>query len=208
MRHFNAMMIRSTPDLLMRVLWLALTVVHIGPVLRVASSAAAGELSAGRWISLVVLLLSLIFFALKTLGVPFLRVRCRWTGVVLFLVACGLLHGNAKPQDWLEKTGYTVLVVGSVAGASESVRRAVRRRGRELAERLVGVVAALAALIRGLAYLDALRLLSRQVEVWGGLVWKWLEGDGDTSPRGPPACAGHCPLTAFMACAAAPVERG
>lgn len=172
-------MVRTFGDLLVRLIWLAMAAVHIAPVLRLSGSALAGELNGARWISLAALLLSMGFFGLKTLGVGFLRIRCRWTGLAVFLVACGLLHGNATPHDWLKKTGYTVLICGTVAGVSETVVNVrVRRRLAGLASRWRGALT---------GTLDVLQRSFDRVEAGNVAAWMRLIIACHGPPRAPPA---------------------
>lgn len=173
--------IQSTGDVVARLLWLAMVVIHVGPLMRVGTFLLAGELHGARWISLIALVLSIGFFCLKLLGVSFLRLRGRWTPVVLFLVACGLLHGNATPHQWLEKTGYTVLIASAAAGTSELTSRRMRRRladaFNELSSRLRSLLA---------AKIDDLRRVSERAETEAAALGARLVALMASAPRGPP----------------------
>lgn len=170
--------IGSKGDLIVRAVWLLLAAIHISPLLRVGGAMLGGELEAARWISLIALALSLAFFALKTAGVAFLRVRCRWTALLLFLVACGLLHGNATPGAWLEKTGYTAIAMTTAAGASELVSRRSRRRTWEWLKRLQSALASQWAAIH--PCIDVL-------DECAAALWRRLLAASHGPPRAPPA---------------------
>jgi hypothetical protein len=173
-------------DVLIRLLWLVLAAIHIAPMLRLGSVAIAGDLAAGRWISLVALTASLAFFALKTAGAPFLRLPAkanRGTALVLFLVACGLLHGNAKPQDWLEKTGYTAIAVAAAAGATTMASGRLRKRIGEFLKRARGGLSS-----SGVS--AVLESLSGSVEQRVSLCWRGVLVACHAPPRAPPFMAG------------------
>jgi hypothetical protein len=128
MRLPASILVKSPADLLCRSMWFMLGAVHIAPVYRLGSGMIAGELETAKWLSLLAITLSLAFFALKAAGVPFLRIQCRWTGIIIFLLACGLLHGNATAHDWFQKTGYTTLAVATAAGTHSVLRLSRKSR--------------------------------------------------------------------------------
>jgi hypothetical protein len=152
-------LVRSPGDLIVRSLWLILGAVHIAPVLRLGSALFAGELETAKWLSLVAILLSLAFFALKTVGVRFLRIHCRWTGIIIFLMACGVLHGNATSHDWFQKTGYTTLAIAAAAGTQGAIRLGRKSRSAEAGE---GWEARLLTSVRRLLA-ELLRLVQRSI---------------------------------------------
>lgn len=76
--------------MLPRLLWIGLAILHMPILVGAMASMATGESGAGPAMTL---LASLSFFILKSIDVPWLRLRSRVAGIALMVVA-GLIHAE------------------------------------------------------------------------------------------------------------------
>lgn len=144
----------SAPWLVWRGAWAAMLLGHF-PATLAALSAALEDPSA--WARLLVLSLSQAFFLLKTLDVPWLRVRVTARSVFALSAAAALLHADliapsgataAQPlEPWETAAVLTVLAVaGDVLRRREQRLDAVRPRDEaRRASRVIGSLEARAA---------------------------------------------------------------
>jgi hypothetical protein len=117
-------------DLLARAGWSLLAAIHV-PVLLKSSAhllAEPGWEQSAKW---AVVVLSLAFFAAKVAGVRVLKVRCRASGAVVFLVACGLIHGPVREKASSDRAPEAAAVL--VLAGTGALAAAVMRRGGRLA---------------------------------------------------------------------------
>lgn len=160
-----------------RVWWTSLALLHAPIFARVSAALLTGEADAGRMASWGALLLTLAFFALKAIDVPWLRLGSRRASAVAFLVVCGLVHGHATGRALIEKAVPEAALAAPIVMAAAAIR--FRKR---LLTLLDGV------LRRGHAAL--LRSLVRVAAV----AWRLSEDEALIArshgpPRAPPAIA-------------------
>jgi hypothetical protein len=161
--------------ILFRSFWAAILLVHLWPLVKVIGFLLAQPDNPAAWGSLLALLVAIAFFSAKTAGVRWLQLPSRWTGAVVFLVACGLVHGErVDPHDPLKIT--TVAVVATTAATVLAIRQ--RRRLGELLTNLAGAPA----------------LTIHQLCLWGERAGRsgWIRDHLLTigHPRGPPVLNG------------------
>ena len=108
----------------LRVFWLALVAVHVAPLLALVRHCQMG-VSAELVGKIAGILASIGFFGLKAAGAGFLRIQCRWTGIVVFLTVAGLVHQGVReeiaPDD--------VVPIVAVACVAAAVPAILRRSG-------------------------------------------------------------------------------
>jgi hypothetical protein len=161
--------VRTRADVLARAAWGALAAIHV-PILLKSSAhllAQPGWEHAGAW---AVVVASLAFFAAKVAGTRVLDIRCRKTAAIVFLVACGLLHGPVRERALTDHAPETVAVL---AAAGVAVVAAGRVLGRLQGTGKVSLEALLAPMWAPID--DDRVLVTRAMTVVGQLV-----------PRGPP----------------------
>jgi hypothetical protein len=157
--------------LIVRFFWLSLVAIHVAPLISLAGQVSQQGLTAAVSGKILGILLSMAFFAAKAAGARFLRVRCRWTGAVVFLLACSLAHQDLRQQVYADPT--VTVSVAAVAVIAKATRRIA-------SERLAGGrCESLAALLRAATWQ---RLVEPEL-LSPALVLK----RASTVPRGPPA---------------------
>jgi len=165
--------VRTRTDLLARAGWSVLAAIHV-PILLKSSAhvlAEPGWEQSAKW---AVVVLSLAFFVAKMAGVQLLNVRCRKTSAVVFLVACGLVHGPVREKALSYQSPETVAVL-IVAGTA-----ALAIVGRKRLGRLIGTDAA----ARVSALLGA---YWTRIDADRAVIARSLTGLTLAVPRGPPA---------------------
>lgn len=120
--------------LLGRLVWLCTAAVHVAPLV-----AAIGKLwlapETGLALRTAALAASLVFFASKVFGVRYLPATERpVVGIVVFLLACGLLHNELRSTIVNEAEPYFIALVATVSGAALAgaacrIARSLRRFG-------------------------------------------------------------------------------
>jgi hypothetical protein len=113
---------RSRADWIVRGFWLALVAIHVAPLISVGSQCRAG-LSAVLLGKILGILLSMGFFGAKAAGARFLRVRCKWTGAIVFLAICSLVHQNLREEVFAEPAA--IVSVAFIAAAARLIPRRV-----------------------------------------------------------------------------------
>jgi len=129
----------SRTDLIFRSLWLALVGIHIAPLLAVVGHCLQGP-TAPLLFKALGILISMGFFGAKAAGAPFLRVRCRVTGAVVFLAACSFVHQDVRQQVYSDPAAaVTLAAVAAIAKASSRLRiwPKLLGRGSEFLARLL-----------------------------------------------------------------------
>jgi hypothetical protein len=121
---------------IVRFVWAALAAVHVLPLWRVSGRLLHDGLSpssVGLWLVLAGLL---ALFLLKSLGVPFLRVRCSRTALLALLVCFGLAHGDDAAQ-WAKDPAHAAATwaLAGTAGAVTLAHPVIRRRAGEFLKR-------------------------------------------------------------------------
>lgn len=110
-----------------RAIWFALLAMHVPALIAVGSSIWRGEDSFSA-VSIVGLLLTVAFFVLKCLDVPYLRMRGRGAKIA-FLLVCAFVHRGVVSGPVAEQiidTSPVIAVAGAVAiCSSKRVRRRV-----------------------------------------------------------------------------------
>lgn len=113
-----------------RLWWLALALLHTPVLVRVAGTLLSGPVSPQLIGSAMWLLAAFALFLLKFVDAPFLRVRCRRTSVVLFLLICAVAHrGVAPPAAHEEPTPRAIVVLSTLMLAGAAAMELGRRRG-------------------------------------------------------------------------------
>lgn len=150
-----------------------MALVHVAPLIAAISRLFEAP-DAGLAVRTAALAASLVFFASKIVGVRYLPATERpAVGVLVFLVACGLLHNELCATIVNEAEPYVVAVVATASGAV--IARAACRFARSFPRRGCPAVAALPLVRRYDAPCNAPPLLPTLLLVLCPL-----------APRGPP----------------------
>jgi hypothetical protein len=110
-------------EVVFRVFWLALVAVHVMPLVAVLGQCAATGATGALVGKGVGVLASMAFFGAKALGAPFLRVRCRWPGAVVFLAACSFVHQDVRDEIYSDPA--VAITVAAVAAVAQAGRKRV-----------------------------------------------------------------------------------
>src|SRR5438477_437134 len=118
---------RPWSEYLARVIWGLLAALHVLPFWRTIAALTTQGASLPRLGTLLVLAVFLALFALKALGVGFLRVRCGWMPLIVCLVCFGFFHGEDL-AGWSKNPAHHVATLAVLSGAGTGALAAVKLR--------------------------------------------------------------------------------
>jgi hypothetical protein len=164
-----------------RVVWSALALVHVSPLLAAMRHLADGHASAS-WLSAAGLGLSLAFFALKACDVRFLRCTLSRGQVICLVLGAALVH-----QDVLPSNAQRLMLAEAPTALVLAAGFAALRRAQLWQPRMVGGPGLRAWSIHAAAASTALRLFGWRDRCWSERSGPQLQVGTLLIPRAPPA---------------------